>query len=601
MCGILLAWLPGSLPATIAALEIKDTIVSMEPSYRKALLEEFTGMHCSNCPAGHAVANEIHAYYPDDCFFINIHAGNLAIPYGGEIDLRSAYGDSLFSMMDVSSIPCASVNRHVFPGNSGYVMMSYAWLQAVEDILSMDAYVNIGATASVDWKSRELTVRVQLYYTEDSPKDTNYLHIALLQSSIVGTQDRGELNPDQTTEDGRYIHKHVLRDLLTGLSGETISTTKKDCFVEKVFKETLPEQFNQTDMPLLDIQLLAFVSESETEIVNVCEAPVFFNNSPEYVFDIDNIQQLPHYTCDQDIRLTFELTNRSLGSESVQSVDFLIENPEGEQQEFSYTVQGDFKPYDSKSVESVPLKLSQTGKDEEIRLRITRVNGKNLNYMQEDWITRADKDYVVLNAPAITLDIWQDRWGEDISWTLRDESGLSLATVDTYPNLKENGTQQHTYNMDLSEGCNVFTIRDRQGDGINSRYGEGHLQISKAEGEVLLQNDGTYTDSLVWLLRYFPAGNESVSMTDAGLDLQLWPNPASASSEVSLAFSLDEPACLQVSILSVNGRQVLDLGSRLYPAGLNVAALPLDGLAPGLYLVLLQGDGATGLARLVVR
>lgn len=64
LCGILLAWLPGSLPATIAAQEIKDTIVSMEPSYRKALLEEFTGMHCSNCPAGHAVANEIHAYYP---------------------------------------------------------------------------------------------------------------------------------------------------------------------------------------------------------------------------------------------------------------------------------------------------------------------------------------------------------------------------------------------------------------------------------------------------------------------------------------------------------------------------------------------------------
>lgn len=90
-------------------------------------------------------------------------------------------------------------------------------------------------------------------------------------------------------------------------------------------------------------------------------------------------------------------------------------------------------------------------------------------------------------------------------------------------------------------------------------------------------------------------------MTDAGLDLQLWPNPASASSEVSLAFSLDEPMALQVSVLSVNGRQVLDLGSRLYPAGLNVAALPLDGLAPGLYLVLLQGDGATGLARLVVR
>ena len=85
------------------------------------------------------------------------------------------------------------------------------------------------------------------------------------------------------------------------------------------------------------------------------------------------------------------------------------------------------------------------------------------------------------------------------------------------------------------------------------------------------------------------------------MDLRLWPNPAPAASEVSLAFNLDEPACLQVSVLSVNGCQVLDLGARVYPAGQNIIALPLDGLAPGFYLVLLQGDDHAGVARLVVR
>ena len=131
--------------------------------------------------------------------------------------------------------------------------------------------------------------------------------------------------------------------------------------------------------------------------------------------------------------------------------------------------------------------------------------------------------------------------------------------------------------------------------------GEGHLQISDAAGEMLLQNDGTYTDSLVWLLRYSPAGNEALAGMEGGMDLKLWPNPAPAASEVSLAFNLDEPACLQVSVLAADGRLALDLDSRAYPVGQNIVALPLDGFAPGLYLVLLQGDSHASVARLVVR
>ena len=85
------------------------------------------------------------------------------------------------------------------------------------------------------------------------------------------------------------------------------------------------------------------------------------------------------------------------------------------------------------------------------------------------------------------------------------------------------------------------------------------------------------------------------------MDLRLFPNPVSASSEVSLAFSLGEPACLQVSVWTADGRQVFDFGSRAYPAGRNVVALPVERLDSGIYQVLLQGDVHRGVARLVVR
>ncbi len=115
-----------------------------------------------------------------------------------------------------------------------------------------------------------------------------------------------------------------------------------------------------------------------------------------------------------------------------------------------------------------------------------------------------------------------------------------------------------------------------------------------------MQNDGTYTDSLVWLLRYSPAGNEYLAGMKEDMDLRLWPNPASASSEVSLAFNLDEPACLQVSILTTEGRTILDIAPQRYPAGQTVLTLPADRLAPGLYLVLLQGNGPQNITRLVI-
>ena len=173
--------------------------------------------------------------------------------------------------------------------------------------------------------------------------------------------------------------------------------------------------------------------------------------------------------------------------------------------------------------------------------------------------------------------------------------------VDSYPDLEASGTEQHTYNLEMSLGCNVFVIRDLMHDGINNGMGEGRLQLSDAAGEVILENDGTYTDSLVWLLRYSPAGNEVLAGMEGGMDLRLFPNPAPASSEVSLAFHLEVPAALQVSVWAADGRQVFAWGRRVYPAGRNVVALPVERLDSGIYLVLLQGDGHRSVARLVVR
>lgn len=49
-------------------LKAQEPFVEQTPQYRKVLVEEFTGLHCSNCPSGHKMAGEIEELYPEDCF-----------------------------------------------------------------------------------------------------------------------------------------------------------------------------------------------------------------------------------------------------------------------------------------------------------------------------------------------------------------------------------------------------------------------------------------------------------------------------------------------------------------------------------------------------
>ena len=57
-----------------------QTIVSTDTENKKVILEEFTGIYCTYCPDGHAIANAIKAENPEDVFIINIHTGGYAVP-----------------------------------------------------------------------------------------------------------------------------------------------------------------------------------------------------------------------------------------------------------------------------------------------------------------------------------------------------------------------------------------------------------------------------------------------------------------------------------------------------------------------------------------
>ena len=192
--------LPTTLCSILGFSAFAQLPVSQTPENRNAVLEEFTGIHCGFCPDGHRIGSEIHDANPNDVILVNIHTGSYANPGAGEIDLRTDFGSAIADQTGLQGYPAGTVNRHVFSG--GVTAMSRGdWSQSVDQILAMPSYVNVALEAEVDAQTREMTVNVEVYYTDPSAvpaalNNENKLNVVLLQNNIEGTQSGASMNSD---------------------------------------------------------------------------------------------------------------------------------------------------------------------------------------------------------------------------------------------------------------------------------------------------------------------------------------------------------------------------------------------------------------------
>ena len=97
-----------------------------------------------------------------------------------------------------------------------------------------------------------------------------------------------------------------------------------------------------------------------------------------------------------------------------------------------------------------------------------------------------------------------------------------------------------------------------------------------------------------------PAGTTLATRTQdaAVLRLSLAPNPATGTATV--AYSLPVASTAALTVQNLLGQAVRQLAPAHQTAGAQAQALPLQGLAPGVYLVKLQAGEQTQTARLLV-
>jgi hypothetical protein len=255
-------------------------LASTTASMRVAVLEDFTGVRCGYCPDGHVRATAAQQQLGADKFIIMaVHGGSYATPATGWANFTTAFGSALIAQSSVAGYPAGTINRikaadlGAAPQISGGIAMSRgSWASAATAVNSMPSPVNLGAKAEFNSSTRELTVKVDAYYTAEESVQNN-INVAFMQSKLMSKQSGATTNP--------YEQNHVLRDLITGQWGEVITDTKAvGTKVRKTYTYSVPADYNGTTtegggaVVIENCKVVVFISRDKTDILTAVEIPI---------------------------------------------------------------------------------------------------------------------------------------------------------------------------------------------------------------------------------------------------------------------------------------------------------------------------------------
>ena len=494
--------------------------VSTEPANRNVILEEFTGRNCGYCTDGHRIANQIMAQNPGRVWAINVHTGGYApTSYPNFNTTASA---TIISGFSVSGYPSGVVNRTTSSDRG-------QWSGQTNPQLNQASECNVAGIARINPDTRVATITVEVYYTGNSSYDENYLTVAMLQDSILGSQsDYGNYNPTQWLN-GQYVHMHVLRDVITPTWGEAISPTSAGTLITKTYEYQIPEVIgnpNGVDVVLDHIIFLAWVSEryqgtATRPILTACELEkTTLTDEPIYPA-MSAVNQVVAASCTLEKSFNFNVTN--IGTETLTSIKFnaLVG---ADSHEFEWT--GELASGENTKVDfSMEIPFGDyTG-----TLSITEANGQAYESSME--FAAQSLEWAEISADGETTDIKlyivQDQFGEQITWELINSAGDVVASGGPYSHLT--GGPQTRPNLENITGlstneCYLFRIYDSNANGICCNYGEGYYYMKDADGNRFIEGAGDYGAEDNQLFTIHKHG-DGVNETEAA-SFNVYPNPA---------------------------------------------------------------------------
>ncbi len=250
-----------------------QTIVNTGTGNKHAILEEFTGIKCSNCPAGHTEAANIKASNPSTVHVIAYGPSNSSYtnPSGTSgTDFRRTFANAFYTGTYCSPasgsrfMPSAFINRKLIGGN--ILQSRTAWASNVTSTLAESADLNIGLKSTYNAANQELVIDVEVYYLSNVTA-SNSLYVLISEDGLTSTYQSGT----STSAANPYTYNHLFREnVTTGQWGDAItgSTTQGSTYT----KQFTFDLSNTTDpINISNAHVLAFVvngTSSNKEIYN---------------------------------------------------------------------------------------------------------------------------------------------------------------------------------------------------------------------------------------------------------------------------------------------------------------------------------------------
>lgn len=208
------------IAAFISSSIIAQTLTDTLPHNKNAVIEEFTAVHCSFCPAGHKLLDSIKEENQGRVIAIAMHPANAfsnyTSPYPGSQDFRRSFLNPFFTMPFVHDsirfFPGAFINRRQWRPNKRE-QFTEKWWQYTNTVLSEHSSVNIGLAEVYDASTNSLSVDVEVYYA-DTVNSVYTLYLFLTEDSLIAEQNNGGVN---------YLHNHIFRESFTPQWGDTIA------------------------------------------------------------------------------------------------------------------------------------------------------------------------------------------------------------------------------------------------------------------------------------------------------------------------------------------------------------------------------------------
>ncbi|MBQ3732687.1 MAG: Omp28-related outer membrane protein [Bacteroidales bacterium] len=563
----LLILVAAMLSTMFASAQITDTIVSMTPSNRNVVLEEYTGVNCQYCPDGHRRANELKAAYPDRVSVINIHQGSFA-----NNTYTTQFGNALANQTGLEGYPSGTVNRHVFSGSSTALNRG-EWAARAQQIMAMSSPVNIAAEGTLDWATRTVTIRVQLYYTASQNVTSNALNVAILQDNVLGSQTGMAGNPDQVVGN-QYNHMHMLRHLITGQWGETINDIAQGTLVEKNYTYEIPAQLGSPaiNAALENLTFVAFVCEGHQEILTGTEVPITHVNVSGINANMNSFKVNVGTNCDNTVSGYFVFKNVSGDNATTLDYTYTVNGVET-----TATWTGSVASMQEGTV-NIPAMEINLNQNNTIKAKITALNGTPVTSSERS--TTVKKSLYTVGGN-MTFILKTDNYGSETTFKFFAPDGSVLLSGGPFTN---SSTIHEFAFLPPTTGCYRLEVYDAYGDGINAGYGTGYFQLNDAEGNQIFKDNGKFGAQATYMLDVnTPAGVEDVAMEST----TVYPNPATDVLNINTNENVQ-----RVEIFNMQGQLVKAENG-------TVNHISVKDLANGLYTVKLTTDNGTSMHKII--